>query len=76
MKTRKPFFVVVAGLIGCAVCAVPLLIPMAAGVLGISILGFSLSNVLSGVLIFSLAIVLFGLLIVKMKSVNATETSE
>jgi len=72
MKTKKPIYLVIAGLIGCAICAVPLLLPIAAGVFGVSILGFSLSHVLCGVLLLGLAIALFGVIIAKRKSVNAS----
>jgi membrane protein YqaA with SNARE-associated domain len=76
MKTSKFRKLIVAGLIGCAICCLPLLLPLAAGFMGISILGFSVGSVLCGVLFIFLALALFGVYLTKRKKVCVAPSHE
>jgi len=67
MKTSKSGKLIFAGLIGCGICCLPLLLPLAAGFMGISILGFSLSSILCGVFFLFLALAFFGVYLKKRK---------
>jgi len=39
MKSKKPMWFAVAGIVGCGLCAVPVVFPLVAGALGFSVLG-------------------------------------
>lgn len=69
MNTKKSVKLTMAGLIGCGICCLPLLLPLATGFLGVSIIGFSLSSILCGAIFLFLALALYGTYLTKKKTV-------
>ena len=76
MKTKKPMWLAIAGIIGCGLCAVPLVIPFAASALGISILGFSIGSILIGILPIILAMTLAAVYFSRKKKHLESESAE
>jgi len=72
MKTRKSVKFTIFGLIGCGICCLPLLLPVATGLIGASVFGFSLGQFLCGMIFLIVGIVLFGLYIYKKKNLPPT----
>jgi len=60
---------VVAGIVGCGLCCLPFLFPLAAGVMGISVFGFALTHILCGVFFLFLALALYGTYLAMKKKV-------
>jgi len=67
MKIRGRVKLAIAGIIGCGLCSLPILLPVMAGALGISILGISLIHILCGVFFLFLAVAAYGLYLSKRK---------
>jgi len=61
MTSQRSTKMMIAGIIGCGVCCLALLLPLTAGLMSISILGFSLGSILCGVLFLFLAAVVYGI---------------
>ena len=68
MNTKKSTKLMIAGLIGCGICFLPLLLPLATGLLGASFLGFTLSSILFVVISLFLAAALYGMYLSKKKT--------
>ena len=72
MKMKYSVKMTIAGLIGCGVCCLPLLMPLilpvATGFLSVSVIGFSLGSILCGTIFFFLAIALYGMYLTKRKT--------
>ena len=60
MKSNKSIWLVIAGIIGCGICVVPLALPLLAGILGIPVLNSSVSLLLYGALLIIPALILVG----------------
>lgn len=76
MKTNKSAKLIIAGLIGCGICCLPLLLPIAAGMTGASILGFTFGQIVCGVLFLVVGIMLLGLYRSKKKNSCSIPASE
>ena len=76
MKKNKPVKLAIAGLIGCGLCCLPLLLPLATGLMGMSILGFSLNSALCAAIFLILAAALYGLYRTKRKKVCVAHSCE
>lgn len=75
MKTNKSKKLIVAGIIGCGICCLPLILPLAAGLMGVSILGFTLTGILCGIFLV-LTMALAGTYYLKRKNSGVTSTCE
>ena len=67
MKKKKHINLITIGFLGCGICCLPLLLPIAAGITGVSIFSFSLGSFLCGVSLLLLAIILVGIYRFKQK---------
>ena len=67
MKTNKSVYLIIAGLIGCGICCLPLLLPIAAGIAGISVFSFSSDEIICGAIFLFLALILVGIYLTKRK---------
>lgn len=76
MKTLKSVKLTIAGLIGCGICCLSLLLPLATGFLSISIVGFTLSSILCGVLFLFLAIAIYGIYLTKTNTVSSSHSND
>lgn len=56
MKTTISKRIVIASIIGCGLCCLPLLLPIAAGITGISVFSFSIDAIICGAILLSLAV--------------------
>ena len=76
MKAVKSAKLTIFGLIGCGICCLPLLLPLATGLFGVSILGFALSSLLCGAIFFFLAIALIGMYLKKRKTACGAQSND
>ncbi len=76
MKTNKSRKLVVTGLIGCGICCLALLFPLATAFTGASILGYKFSSVLCGAFFLFVALALYGTYLTKRKNVCAAHSRE
>lgn len=76
MKTKKPMWLALVGIIGCSMCAAPLVLPLAASALGISAFTFSFSSKLYGALLIVLAVILVGVFLAKKRNARESHTTE
>ena len=76
MKSKKPMWFAVAGIVGCGLCAVPVVFPLVAGALGFSVLGFSVLGVLVAVLSILLAVLFFGVYLPRKKMAYESDSGE
>ncbi len=58
IKNRKSLHLMIAGIGTCGICCLPFLLPIAAGVFGVSIVSFSVTKVLCAVILLFVSIML------------------
>ena len=58
---KKSQYLIIAGLIGCGFCCLPLLLPISAGLFGASLFSFSFAKWFWGVVLLIISIVLVGI---------------
>jgi hypothetical protein len=68
MKPTISKKVIIASVVGCGLCCLPFILPIAAGIAGFSIFSFSIGEIICGTILVALAAFLLRIYIIKRKN--------